>query len=75
MITNLPPHLILIVGADATGVVEQWAGEWGRLSAVWTVAAQVQGLLAVDHAVWVRGGRRQVRTAGACACVRGGKEE
>lgn len=73
MTTNLPPDLILIVGADAAGVVEQRAGERGRLSAVWTVAAQVQRLLAVDHAVWVTGGRTQVRTVGACSCVGGGR--
>lgn len=73
---NLPPDLILIVGADAASVVEQRAGERGRLSAVWTEAAQVQRLLPVDHAVWETGGRRQVRTVGPCSsCVGGGGGE
>lgn len=71
LITNLPPDLVLVVGADAAGVVEQWAGERGRLSAVRTVAAQVQRLLAIDHGVWATGGRRQVGAVGACSCSRG----
>lgn len=39
LFTNLPPNLIFIISANAAGVVEQRAGERGRLSAVWAVAA------------------------------------
>lgn len=73
--SDLPPDLILIVGADAAGVIEQRAGERGRLPAVRTVAAQLQRLLTVDHAVWVTGGPRQARTVGPCSCGRGGGDE
>lgn len=38
---HLPADLILIIGADAAGVIEKRAGERGRLPAVWTVAAQL----------------------------------
>ena len=68
-ITNLPPDLVFVVSANAAGVVEQRAGEGRRLPAVWTVAAQLQWLLAVHHAVGVTRGRRQVRAVGPHSCT------
>lgn len=75
MITHLPADLILVIGADAAGVIEKRAGERGRLPAVWTVAAQLQRLLTIDHAVRVTGRHRQARTVGPCSYVRVGNKK
>lgn len=69
LFTNLSPNLIFIISTNAAGVVEQRAGEWGRLSTVWTVAAQLQGLLTIDHTMGVSRGSRQVRTVEHHTCM------
>lgn len=68
-VTNLPPDLVFIICANAAGVVEQRAGEGGRLPAIWTVTAQFQWFLTIDHAVWVISGPRQVRAVGPHSCI------
>lgn len=60
--TNLPAHLIFIIGTNAASVVEERAGERRRLTAVGTVTAHLQSRLAVQQTVRVAGGRGQVGT-------------
>lgn len=71
--TNLPPNLVFIVGAHASGIVEQGAGKGGGLPTVRTVTTELDRLLTVDHALGVTGGGGEMRAVGHHSCCSEGE--